>query len=76
MTGTESRDQFTLITTLMLVIPVDAVNCSRPYSCGVLILQEIVPLCELESGHRRLNLEVNLPTQDITGTKKSIRLWH
>ena len=38
MTGTESRDQYTPITTMMLVVPVDAVNFSRPYSCGALIL--------------------------------------
>ena len=71
MTGTESRDQFTLITTVMLVIPVDAMNCSRPYLCGVLILQAIVSLPELGSGHMRLNLGVNWQPRTSLGQKVS-----
>ena len=41
----ESHDQ--PIITAMVVVPVAAVNCSRPYSRGALILQAISPLREL-----------------------------
>ena len=38
----------------MVVVPVAAVNCSRPYSHRALILQAIAPLRKLGSGHTRL----------------------
>ena len=38
----------------MVVVPVAAVNCSRPYSRGALILQAIAPLRKLGPGHARL----------------------
>lgn len=52
---TKSYDQFTPITTVMVLIPVAAMNCSRPYSRRALILQVIIPLCDLGSGHIRLS---------------------
>ena len=38
----------------MVVVPVAAVNYSRPYLRGALILQAIAPLRELGSRHARL----------------------
>ena len=43
------------IDTLEVSASVDPVNCSRPYSSGALILQAIMPLRELGSGHSRLS---------------------
>ena len=42
----------------MVVVPVAAVNCSRPFSCGTLILHAIVLLHELGCGHMRLGLDM------------------
>ena len=70
----ESRDQFTSITTAMVVVPVAAVNCSRPYSHGALILQAIVPLCELGSDHLRLHIQMTSVAPQNTDGPAGLRI--
>ena len=61
---TESSDQFTPITTVMVIVLVHAINCSRSYSCRQeLILHAIMPCANIGSGHARVTLQHNATLQ-------------
>ena len=45
---------FSVLIDTKVSAPVVPANCSRPYLCGVLIMETITSLLELGSGHLRL----------------------